>query len=110
MGLELTIEEESVKEGKLLRLDGRLDATTSPFLETTLERLSGENHKKILLDFSRVNYLSSAGMRLLLAYTKRLKGGLILFSIHEDAMEIIKMAGFERILNIHSGEKEALGS
>jgi anti-sigma B factor antagonist/stage II sporulation protein AA (anti-sigma F factor antagonist) len=52
-------------------------------------------------------------MRLLLSITKRMntnQGRLLLFSIHEDVMEIIRMAGFEQILHIYSDEQKALAS
>ena len=99
------------KEVVLLRCEGRLDAITSPHLEEEINHLIGLEKNKILVDFSRVDYLSSAGMRLLLSATKRLRnkqGGFGLFSIHEEVKEIIYMAGFERVLSIYSSEDEAL--
>ena len=95
----------------IMRLEGRLDATTSPVLEGKIDELM---HKKILcllIDFSRVDYLSSAGLRFLLSATKRYKslGGLLaISSIAEEVMEIIRMAGFEKILKIYPNEKKAL--
>lgn len=97
----------------ILRPEGRLDAISSPQLETALNRILDEKQTRILIDFNKIDYLSSAGMRLLLSMTKRLKtkgGGLGLFSIHEDVMEIIRMAGFEHILSIYHDEKQALAS
>lgn len=101
------------QQGKMIiRCEGRLDAISSPQLEIALNRIIDEKQNKILIDFNKIDYLSSAGMRLLLSMTKRLKtkgGQLGLFSIHEDVMEIIRMAGFEHILNIYHDEKQALG-
>ena len=65
----------------------------------------------MLLDFSGVDYLSSAGLRTLLSASQKLKskkGMLVLFSLSGEVEEIIKMAGFERVLHICSSEKEAL--
>ena len=73
--------------------------------------MPSETHVQLLLDFTDVDYLSSAGMRLLLSATKKLKareGVLLLSGVGEEVMEIIKMAGFEKILAIFSSEKEAL--
>ncbi|MBI3211563.1 MAG: STAS domain-containing protein [Simkania negevensis] len=100
------------KEGSItiLRLEGRLDATSSPILDQNLKKIVEEGGKKILLDFAKVGYLSSAGMRVLLASTKKLKvlkGKLNLCDISEGVLEIIKMAGFEKILNIYFTEEEA---
>ena len=72
-----------------------------------------KSEAKVLVDFSKVDYLSSAGMRLLLSTTKKMKkneGKLIFFSISDEVMEIIRMAGFERILSIYGSEQEALNA
>lgn len=109
MGLQIDLEE--IDQKMVLRLDGRLDAATTPVLEKKIEVLIQENRKLVLLDFLRVDYLSSAGMRLLLSVAKKLKaneGGLILFALSEEVMEIVKLAGFERILVIVDSEQEAL--
>ena len=109
MSVSLNILEEIKDDKVILRLEGRLDASSSPILEGKLNELVGKK-KNLLVDFSKVDYLSSAGMRLLLASTKKMKsaqGKLIFFSISDEVMEIIKMAGFERILNICTNEQEA---
>jgi len=111
MGVGLHIQLEEIEHRVILRIDGRLDAASAPILERKMANLIEENHHLLLLDFSRVDYLSSAGMRVLLSATKKLKaqkGSLILFSVADDVGEIIKMAGFDKILHICSSEKEAL--
>ncbi len=90
-----------------------MDAVSSPLLEKKLHSLMEEKHFTLLLDFTRIDYLSSAGLRLLLSFSKKLKakgGSLILFSLSEDVVEVIKMAGFERILKIYPTERQALSS
>lgn len=109
MGLNVTVEE---KQGKaIVHLDGRLDAISTPSLDKKLMELIREKRQKeILLDFSHVEYLSSAGMRLMLSVTKQLKndqGKLSAYSLSEDVMEIIRMAGFERVLNLFPNEEDA---
>lgn len=111
MGVGLRIELEEIEHRVILRLDGRLDASSAPILERKIASLIDEDHFHLILDFSRVDYLSSAGMRVLLSATKKLKskkGNLVLFSLVSDVEEVIKMAGFEKILHICSSEKEAL--
>ncbi|MCB1118292.1 MAG: STAS domain-containing protein [Chlamydiia bacterium] len=110
-GIKFELEEKG--HVSLFRLEGRLDATSSPQLEIKLQEKVDAGQKNILLDFGRVDYLSSAGMRLLLSMTRRLKGDggqLAVCSLNDDVMEIIKVAGFERILNIHPTETTALDS
>ena len=111
MNIGLQIDLEEIENKMILRLDGRLDAATTPILERKIHSLIDEHHHKILLDFFHVDYLSSAGMRLLLATSKNLKskkGALLLFSINEEVLEIIKLAGFEKILQIFESEQEAI--
>jgi anti-sigma B factor antagonist/stage II sporulation protein AA (anti-sigma F factor antagonist) len=111
MGVGLRIELEEIEHRVILRIDGRLDAASAPILERKINSLIDEDHYYLALDFTRVDYLSSAGMRVLLSATKKLKskkGALILFSLVEDVSEVVKMAGFDKILHICSSEKEAL--
>lgn len=109
--MHITVENQG--DIRIVRVEGRLDATSVPVLEKQLSHLIDANHKKILADFEKVDYLSSAGMRLLLSVTKKLKshgGKLAICAMNDDVMEIIKMAGFERIMNIYPTEKEALAA
>ena len=111
MGLGLRIELEEIEHVVILRIDGRLDASTAPILERKIDFLINEHHLKIALDFSQIDYLSSAGMRVLLSESKKMhnqQGKLVLFSTNSDVEEILKMAGFDRILNIFPPQKEAL--
>ena len=109
--MSLFIELEKHDRGMIVRIEGRLDAASTPQLERALEPLLKEGVTRLLLDFTQVEYLSSAGMRLLLSVTKRLKvkgGLLLLFSLGDEVKEIIRMAGFEKILQICGTEAEAV--
>ena len=108
VGLDVHIEEQEGKQ--VLHIGGRLDAANAPKLQVKLNELIKQGHEEIVLNFTKIEYLSSAGVRLLLSMTKKLSqsGGFKLCALHEDVMEIIKMAGFERILDIYPTEKEAL--
>lgn len=107
----LNIHEENKENLVVLRLEGRVDATSSPLLERKIASVIELGVKKILMDFSKVDYLSSAGLRLMLSGTKKLKtqeGRLVFSGINDEVMEIIKMAGFEKILDLFSTEREAV--
>jgi anti-anti-sigma factor len=111
MSISLHIDLEEIDQKMILRLDGRLDAATVPLLERKINTLIDEKRYLIYLDCLRIDYLSSAGMRLLLSVSKKLKtkkGALVLFSISEEVMEIIKLAGFEKILLIFETEQDAI--
>jgi len=108
--LGLDIKAEEIDKIIILRLLGRLDASSSSVLQQRLDILLKEDYKIILLDFANIDYLSSAGLRILLSYTKKfddLKGRLGIFSISDDVMEVIKLTGFDKILKIYKSEKEA---
>jgi len=107
----LDIQEEEKNGILIFRLKGRLDATTAPQLDSKIVEAREEGLKSFVLDFKEVDYLSSAGMRVLLSYTKKLEaanGFLHMFGMHKDIIEIIKMGGFEEILQIFADEKQAL--
>jgi len=111
MSISLHIDLEEIDQKMILRLDGRLDAATVPILERKINSLIDEKRHLIYLDFLRIDYLSSAGMRLLLSASKKLKskkGALVVFSISEEVMEIIKLAGFDKILMIFETEQDAI--
>ena len=111
MSLGINIQIEEAREAFIIRVEGRMDAVSTPILERKFVEKIEEGKKNLVLDFAKVDYLSSAGMRLLLSTTKKLsqeKGGLHLCSVNEGVMEIIKMAGFERIINIFPTEEIAL--
>lgn len=93
----------------IIRMEGRLDASTSSAMEQKILSLIEEGHFKMVLDFSGVEYLSSAGMRLMLSISKKLKqleGEVVVCHLNSDVMDVIKMAGFDRVLKIYSTEEE----
>lgn len=110
MGIGIRVVIEEKENLAIIRIEGRIDATSTPVLEGKI-RPSLEKATRVLMDFSDVDYLSSAGMRLLLAASKKLKakqGHLVFCCMDDDVMEIIKMAGFDKILSIYKTEEEAL--
>ena len=91
------------KEGTnfIISLEGRLDTTTSPELEKVIkEETAGVSFLK--LDLSKLQYISSAGLRVLLSAQKLMnkQGELLITGCSEDIMEIFDMTGFSDILSI----------
>ena len=85
----------------LFALGGRLDTTTAPELEKELkESLPGLT--ELVLDFDKTEYISSAGLRVLLAAQKTMnqQGGMKLIHVNETIMEIFEVTGFSEILTI----------
>lgn len=105
------IQEEQVADVTILRIKGRLDAISSPGAEKKVFEYINEGQHKIMLDFSNVDYLSSAGMRMLLSTTKKLKalsGKLVISSVNVNVMDVLKMSGFDHVLDLAQNEEEGL--
>ena len=97
----MTIEIKRNAEETVIELVGRLDTTTAPALEKTI----GENIKddeKLVLDLKGLEYVSSAGLRVLLSTQKKLqkKGSMKVTNVCEIIMEVFDMTGFADILTI----------
>lgn len=84
-----------------LFLDGRLDTTTSPELEAVLKG-SLDGVTELVFDFGKLEYISSAGLRVLLAAQKRMnsQGTMKVEHAAEIVMEIFEVTGFADILTI----------
>ena len=84
-----------------LGLDGRLDTTTAPQLETEI-RSSLNGVKELILDFKDLAYLSSAGLRVILAAMKQMKkqGTMIIRNVNDTIMEVFEITGFADMLTI----------
>ncbi|MCH5252913.1 MAG: STAS domain-containing protein [Lachnospiraceae bacterium] len=96
---------EKTENGKEITfsLSGRLDTTTAPQLETEINA-SLDGAEKLVLDFKELEYLSSAGLRVLLttykAMTKKQNGEMVVRHINETIHEVFEVTGFLDILNI----------
>lgn len=84
-----------------IALEGRLDTMTSPELEAELND-SLKNADSLVLDFSKLDYISSAGLRVLLSAHKAMstKGGMKVTNVNEIVREVFDVTGFADILTI----------
>ena len=84
-----------------VKVSGRLDTTTAPELEASLKE-SFEGLTKLVLDFSELEYLTSAGLRVLLQAQKVMnkQGEMIIRNVNETVNEIFEVTGFIDILSI----------
>lgn len=80
---------------------GRLDTTTAPQLEAEL-KASLDGVTELILDFEKLDYISSAGLRVLLSAQKVMmkKGSMKVTHVNETVMEIFEVTGFSDILDI----------
>ena len=95
--------DKKLENGKLtLALDGRLDTTTAPQLQEVLIPAYDESND-ITLDFTKLAYVSSAGLRVLLMGQKEAKkrdSSMTLTGVSEEIMEVLEMTGFADMLKI----------
>ncbi|MBQ6961174.1 MAG: STAS domain-containing protein [Clostridia bacterium] len=84
-----------------IALEGRLDTTTAPELEAELNH-SMPGAESLTLDFAKLEYISSAGLRVLLSAHKVMaqKGGMKVIRANEIVMEVFEVTGFADILTI----------
>lgn len=85
----------------LVALEGRLDTTTAPELEASLNA-SLDGVKELTFDLEKLEYLSSAGLRILLSTQKRMlrQGSMKVTHVNRIVMEIFEITGFTDILTI----------
>ncbi|MDO4483437.1 MAG: STAS domain-containing protein [Clostridia bacterium] len=95
----MTITTEKNNNAATLKLDGRLDTATASTLETALFQL-GDEINQLTLDMSGVQYVSSAGLRVLLSAHKKYlnAGGLKLTNVCEGVMDVFEITGFADFL------------
>ncbi len=95
----------------LIGLTGRLDSNTSGSLEQKLLALIDKGEKQFIIDFCDLEYISSAGLRVLLLAAKRSKavnGKIVLSSLKIHIKEVFDLAGFSPVFPICQSREEAL--
>ena len=97
----MTITKELNGTNLKIALEGRLDTMTAPELEAELNK-SMAGAESLTLDFSKLDYISSAGLRVLLSAHKAMsaKGGLKVTNVNEIVREVFEVTGFADILTI----------
>ncbi len=84
-----------------IALEGRLDTMTAPELEKELNA-SMKDAESLVMDFSKLDYISSAGLRVLLSAHKAMagKGGMKVTHVNEIVQEVLEVTGFSDILTV----------
>ena len=97
----MTIEIKRNAEETVIEIAGRLDTTTAPTLDKTISN-DIEGTKALVLDFKNLEYISSAGLRVLLGAQKKMQkiGSMKVTNVCEAVMEVFEMTGFADILVI----------
>ncbi len=83
----------------VLEIDGWLDTQTAPELGAEIEALD-PSVTELIIDMSKLEYISSAGLRLIVAAHKKMNGNLTLKNLTPEILDVFNMAGFSKKLNI----------
>ena len=97
----MTIEKTTENEKVTLTVSGRLDTTTAPEIEAALDEVL-ENTKELIFNLENLEYISSAGLRVILKAQKSMntKGSMKLTCVNDSIMEVFDITGFLDILTI----------
>ena len=96
----MTINKIEENEKLTLAIEGRIDTSTAPALEAEIDSISGVT--ELLLDFEGVEYISSAGLRVVLKAQKLMNnaGKMKVLNVNDDVMDVFDITGFCDILTI----------
>jgi anti-anti-sigma factor len=103
--------QESAGDVLIVKLSGRLDSSTAPSAEDNFTRAIANGVTRIAIDMSGLDYISSAGLRILLVIAKKLqqaKGKVVLFGLVANVREVFTISGFDKIFAIRPTAAEAL--
>lgn len=108
--MEITITKGTID---VIAITGSIDALTSPQLITTVNTHIHDGHPNVIIDFSKVEFMSSAGLRAILGSVKeaRAAGGDFRLAAPQPGIEkVLKMAGFHNIVKVFASVDEAVAS
>lgn len=109
----MNLQEETVNDVVVLAASGRLDSATSPLLGERLAGLAAVPRGRLVLDLAGVSFISSAGLRVILAAAKHASAArsrLLLCSVQPQVREVLDISGFSSLLDIHGERAAALGA
>ncbi len=96
---------------KVVRIEGKLDTQTFADAQTQLTQLIDQGATKLVVNFEKLDYISSAGLDVLLKAAKQLKGNngeLRICSLNEFVQEVFEISGFSIILSVFNSESDTL--
>ncbi len=103
----------SYKRVDVVKVSGRVDSATAPDLEKSLQQLAESGRHHIVLDLQDVDYLSSAGLRVMVSTLKSVKrwnGDLKVAAPSPRVSEVLQLAGLNSIFEVYPTQVEAVGA
>ncbi len=107
----MNIKTTKVEKTTVLTIEGRVDSSTSGMLEKEFLAAMEGGEKNFVVDFAGIDYISSAGLRVLLMAAKKtakLEGKIVLATLSANVKEVFDIAGFTGIFTISASREEAI--
>ncbi len=111
----MEISKEDMKRCEIIRVSGQVDSSTAPDLEETLLSEIESGHKNLVVNLSDLNYISSAGLKALLAALIRTRhklppGDVVISELPAQMRETFELVGLTHLFKFYDGDVEAVGS
>jgi len=110
----MNIESKSYKHCDLIKVTGRVDSSTAPQLADAMNAITDSGRFRIILDFSEMDFISSAGLRVLINAQKNCKrynrGEVILTAVPQNVYSALDLAGFTSLFTIKENTLDAVGN
>ena len=107
----MEIKTEKEKNITVVTVEGKIDAVTAPTFEKALLNLIDKGEFSFLLNFSKLEYISSAGLRSILAVAKQLKskdGRILFLGLRGPVKDVFNISGFGTIFKVFENREDAL--
>ncbi len=107
----MEVQQENTNGVEIFKIKGSLNSNTSPEFETLIYKSLENGQRKLILNLEDLDYISSAGIRVMLKTTKDLKrmdGNIVLCSLQDYVREVFDIAGFDGYLNIENNLDAAM--
>jgi len=109
----MEIKEDKVDGQVVVSLTGRIDSTAAVEFEEKLIEIIDAGNNSMIFDFQNIQFISSAGLRVLLLVAKKVKpygGKILLCNLSKDVREVFDISGFSSIFEIHDSISEAVSA
>ncbi len=109
----MNLQTKTLEDYLVIEFDGRLDAVTADEVEVQIYDLINRGDKNVVLDFSNLTFISSLGLRVVLATLKKIKalgGKLRVCNMNDEITEVFEISGFNTIFSIFDTLDQAVAS
>lgn len=107
----MNLQTKNLEDYLVIEFDGKLDAVTADDTENKINDIINHGNNKIILDFTNLSFVSSLGLRVILATLKKVKalnGKLKVCNMNEEITEVFEISGFSTIFNVFETLEQAL--